>query len=164
MLSTSRAVSFSWILMPRSSRMVYRLSVSRPHSWASARTSSALTVPSLAPLRSISFKVIPIVYSPFRSKGQAACGCSNHQPAVHPKHLPCDVAGLLPCQEQQGPGHFLGIAQPAHGGLLGQGGLVSGGKGRHHVGVDDAGGHTVDGDAAGAFLPGQGLGQADEAG
>ena len=88
---------------------------------------------------------------------------SNHQAAVHTEHLPGDVTGAFACQKHQQLRHLVRAAQAAHGGLLGQRGLILCRKGSHHIGVDDTRSHAVDGDAAGALLFGEGLGQADEA-
>ena len=85
---------------------------------------------------------------------------SRVDPAVDGEDLAGDVAGLLGAEETDQGGHFLGPAQaperdarqdPVHG------------QAGDHLGLDEAGGHGVDQDAAPGDLLGQGFGRPDEA-
>jgi hypothetical protein len=87
------------------------------------------------------------------------------QAAVDAQHLTSDVRGFGAGQERHRVGDVIGVTDARERDLLEQLGAsrlgeVLGG----HVGVDEAGRHRVDGDAAPRQLLGQRGGEADEAG
>ena len=131
--------------------------------------SCADRVPS--PFVNSSFKVMPISLSPSHRGGSAPQVNLSHSFGLASQitrppcaeHLAGDVAGVFSGEVQQKLCHLFGGAETAHRGLFGQCRFVLSSERSHHIGVDDAGGHTVHGDAAGTFFFCQRLGQADEA-
>src|SRR5690606_40458974 len=85
------------------------------------------------------------------------------EPSVDHHDLSRYVRGFLGGEEAGQGGDFLGPAEAAecHGLEAGRLDIVAQGVG--HVGLDEAGGDHVDGDAPGTDLLGDGLGAPDEA-
>ena len=73
-----------------------------------------------------------------------------------------DVAGLRRSQEQHRGGNVFRAAQPGHGNLRQQARALLFGQRPGHVGVDEARGDGVDGDAPRGHLPRQRLGEPEQ--